>query len=83
MPSPAAPTATPCLIVVDRIEADRAILEVGGETVELPVSALPAGAGEGTVLAFVIQDAAALRADAQARLDRMAAASSLPDDVEL
>jgi hypothetical protein len=76
-------TTSPCLIVVDRIEGDLAVLDVAGQTVELPRAALPAGAGEGTVLAFVIQDDAALRAQAQARLDRMAAASDLPDDIEL
>ncbi|MCK6504658.1 DUF3006 domain-containing protein [Myxococcota bacterium] len=77
------PSTAPCLIVVDRVEGDLAVLDVGGQAVELPVAALPPGAGEGSVLAFVIQDDAALRAQAQARLDRLTAASKLPDDVEL
>lgn len=38
------------MIVVDRIEGTRAILEVDGQIVEIPATALPEGAGEGSVL---------------------------------
>lgn len=38
------------MIVVDRIEGDIAILEVNGETAEVPLSHLPAGCTEGQVL---------------------------------
>lgn len=43
------------MIVVDRIEGTRAILEVDGETVEIPASALPEGAGEGAILRLVAE----------------------------
>ena len=71
------------MIVVDRIEGTRAVLEVEGELVEVPAAALPAGSREGDVLAFVQQDAAAIRAEGQARLARLAARHALPDDIEL
>ena len=70
-------------IVVDRIEGTRAILVVGDETVELPVSALPSGASEGSVLVLSQGDDSALRAAAGARQARMAAASNLPDEIDL
>ena len=38
------------MIVVDRIEAERALVEFDGEVVEIPVSALPRGSTEGALL---------------------------------
>ena len=43
------------MIVVDRIEGTRAVLEVDGAVVEIPSSALPEGAGEGAILHFVAE----------------------------
>ena len=40
------------MISVDRIEGTIAIVEVYGETIEIPVSALPDGTKEGAVLRF-------------------------------
>ena len=37
-------------LIVDRIEGDLAVIEHGGETFNVPVSALPSGAHEGMVL---------------------------------
>lgn len=67
-------------MVVDRIEGDRAVLEVGDERIEVPVSVLPEGAGEGSVLSFALDTTseAAIRAEAEARLERLKASS--PDD---
>lgn len=70
-------------IVLDRIEGTRAVLVVGTETVEIPASALPAGAGEGAVLVLGLGDDRALRSAAEARQARLAAASNLPDEIDL
>ncbi|MSQ01903.1 MAG: DUF3006 domain-containing protein [Myxococcales bacterium] len=42
------------MIVVDRIEADRAVLEICGKTLDIPLSLLPAGAKEGDVLRLIV-----------------------------
>lgn len=59
------------MIVVDRVEGDRAVLEIDGETVDVPLSCLPAGTAEGTVLSFVAQPTDLT--DAAARLARLKA----------
>lgn len=63
-------------ITVDRIEADRAVLELAGdsgllETVDVPLAALPAGTKEGDCVAFAA--APSSLADAEARLARLKA----------
>lgn len=68
-------------IVVDRIEGDIAVLEVNGQAVHLPVSALPEGAGEGSVLRLTL--AASTTRDAAARLARMQSSSDISDDFTL
>lgn len=35
------------MFIVDRVEGDRAVLEIGGERVDVPLAALPAGTREG------------------------------------
>jgi len=40
------------MIAIDRIEADRAILDIHGEIVEVPLAALPPGVQEGDLLSF-------------------------------
>jgi hypothetical protein len=70
-------------IVVDRIEGTRAVLVVGDETVDIPAAALPPGAGEGAVLVLGLGDDRALRAAEEARLARLRAASTLPDEFDL
>ena len=61
------------MIVVDRIEGEVAVLEIDGTTVDISAKALPAGAGEGSVLALTL-DADAQRdvaAQARQRLERL------------
>lgn len=57
------------MIVVDRIEGERAVLEMDGEVVDVPLSVLPAGVKEGDVLAVSVQAADA--ATGEARLARL------------
>lgn len=73
------------MITVDRIEGNRAILVLGAELVEVPVALLPAGAGEGSVLALVL-DGDAERSARQAaadRLKRLQGRDDLPEEIEL
>jgi L-alanine-DL-glutamate epimerase-like enolase superfamily enzyme len=64
-------------VAVDRFEGEVAVLDVAGTLVNVPVALLPAGAREGSVLAFVLDAAAteAALAEAQSRLDRLKAAT--------
>lgn len=73
------------MIVVDRIEADRAVLVMAGEAISVPLSALPEGTNEGAVLALsrLPSEEAGRRARAEARLRRLQAQDSLPDEIEL
>ena len=73
------------MIVVDRIEADRAILLMAGEAVVVPLAALPEGTAEGAVLAFTrLESEEATRlARAEERLRRLQAEHSFPDEIEL
>ena len=59
------------MIVVDRVEGTRAVLEMDGELVDVPLSALPPGVKEGAVLA--VSMGAADPAAAAARLARLKA----------
>ncbi|MBM4365511.1 MAG: DUF3006 domain-containing protein [Deltaproteobacteria bacterium] len=74
------------MIVVDRIEGDRAVLVAGDESFSLPVALLPAGTREGDVLALVRDDAATVgrREDAAARLERLRKRTPQgPDSIDL
>jgi len=68
-------------IVVDRIEGDVAVLEVGGRTVDVPASLLPEGAREGSELQLTM--VASSGDDLKARLDRMQSSSGISDDFTL
>lgn len=59
------------MIVVDRIEGERAVLEIEGEMVVIPARALPTGVGEGAMLVFAQADERAVREHAEARLARL------------
>ena len=59
------------MIVVDRIEDDVAVLEIGGRTVDVPLNDLPPGVKEGDRLTFQI--APADTTEAEARLARLRA----------
>ena len=71
------------MIGVDRIENERAILEVLGETFDIPLSALPDGAREGSILTFALCDdqGAELQRDNEERLHRLRAQD--PGDMEI
>ena len=73
------------MIVVDRIEGDRAILVIGQEQVEVPSVILPEGTVEGAILE--LHRRADLEAktleEARARLERLQARDDLPDEIEL
>ncbi len=57
-------------LVLDRIEGEIAVVDVGGRTVGLPRAALPEGAREGD--SFVLSPAASDKlSDARARLARL------------
>ncbi len=58
-------------ITIDRIDENIAVLDVDGQSIEFPVAALPEGAKEGDVLAFVTVDASQILADAKDRISRM------------
>ena len=63
------------MIVLDRVEGERAILLVDGQMIEVPVAVLPPGAREGDVLRLVADAEAteARRTDAESRLARLRA----------
>lgn len=71
------------MIAVDRIEGQRAVLEIGGEIVEVPRSALPEGAREGDLLVWHVADASERLAAAEARLDRLRARDPGSDEIDL
>lgn len=73
------------MIIVDRIESQRAVLVMDGETVEVPRSVLPDGVAEGAVLAFTSSpgDEAEARAQAADRLARLQQRDDLPEEIDL
>jgi hypothetical protein len=73
-------------VVVDRIEADRALLSDGTETIDVPVAWLPVGVREGTVLTFLADSTGTTDAlaAAEARLARLRARNAdTPTDFDL
>ncbi len=73
----------PSTLSVDRIEADRVILDLGGERIEVPLAFLPPGATEGSLLQLSLADDAAVRSAAEARLDRLRATDTAPEIIDL
>lgn len=71
-------------VVVDRVENGIAVLEVGGEHVDWPLAALPAGTDEGTRMIFAISGVEDTGLEeAKARLERLRAAGPSSDDIDL
>lgn len=60
------------MIIVDRIEGDTAVLEIGNTRVDVPLAELPPGVKEGDTLAFTIGPAASTD-HAEKRLERLRA----------
>lgn len=71
------------MISIDRIEGPRAVLEVDGETVEIPASALPEGALEGDLLLLSRGDATQQLKAAEDRLARLRARDTGGEEIEL
>jgi hypothetical protein len=71
------------MIIIDRIENDRAIVEIGGEMIEIPRSELPNGAKEGDVLVLSVNTEAVgnLKKDNEDRLKRLRERD--PGDMEI
>ena len=71
------------MIVIDRIEGDRAILEIDGEMVEVSVKVLPEDCREGAMLSFILcdDDGAELQRENEERLARLRAQD--PGDMEI
>ncbi len=71
------------MIIIDRIENDRAIVEIGGEMIEIPCSELPNGAKEGDVLVLSVNTEAVgnLKKDNEERLKRLRERD--PGDMEI
>ena len=73
------------MIVIDRIENTIAILEVNGETLEIPAAVLPQGAEEGSVLQLTLCDdeATRLQRENEERLKRLRERDSGDMNIEL
>lgn len=73
------------MIRVDRIEGDVAVVEIDGQCVDVSVRLLPPGTTEGATLRLVRDEDATqtARERARARMERLAAQSDLPDEIEL
>ena len=71
------------MIVIDRIEGERAIVEIGGEIIEIPRSELPNGSKEGDVLVFAVNPEAVenMKKDNEERLKRLRERD--PGDMEI
>jgi len=71
------------MIIIDRIENDRAIVEIGGEMIEIPCSELPNGSKEGDVLVLSLNTEAVgnLKKDNEDRLKRLRERD--PGDMEI
>ena len=75
------------MIIIDRIEGERAILEIGEELVEVPLSVLPRGAREGDSLVLHpagsdISATAQLKETVE-RVERLRASDSGDMDIDL
>jgi len=71
------------MITIDRIEGSFAIIDIQGNTIEVPVSVLPSSAREGTVLKLVLsdEDSSTLVRENKERLARLKAED--PGDMEI
>tara|TARA_B100000575_G_scaffold277199_1_gene263310 strand:- start:241 stop:462 length:222 start_codon:yes stop_codon:yes gene_type:complete len=71
------------MITIDRIEGSYAIIDVNGETVEVPLSLLPPNVAEGMALKLVLnnEDSSTLRRENEERLARLKAED--PGEMEI
>lgn len=61
--------------IVDRLEEDKAVLKIGGQTLIVPLESLPDETGEGSVLYF------SFSADAAAGEDKNALAKAVLNEI--
>ena len=71
------------MITIDRMEGSYAIIDVNGETVEIPLSLLPPNVAEGMALKLVLndEDSSTLGRENEERLARLKAED--PGDMEI
>ena len=70
-------------VTVDRIEGDRAVLEVAGTTVDWPLSALPPGLDEGDRLRVALSVLPGQPEGQAARMERLRSTGPPGDDIDL
>ena len=70
-------------MVIDRIEGQMAVLELDGQTIDIPLKHLPEGAREGARLRLVLDSHTGELQKSQDRLVRLQAKDDLPDHIEL
>jgi len=70
-------------VVVDRIDGDQAVLEVHGQMVNWPLSALPEGTTEGAIVCLELSSTPADASAAEARLERLRQRSTTSDIIDL
>ena len=68
-------------MVIDRIEGEVAVIEHDGHTFDIPVSVLPDGYREGSLLSLVLTSSDSTQ-DAEARLERLRARDADPDHID-
>jgi len=61
------------VFVIDRIEGDRAVVEIIGELIDLPLEAFPKGIKEGDAISFSMESVDSKYQEAKARLKRLEA----------
>jgi len=75
------------MIIVDRIEGEYAVLEIAGTLVDVPLSALPAGAQEGDHLTLTPiagdSSATAVQQDTVERVERLQAMDSGEMEIDI
>jgi len=73
------------MIVIDRIENTRAVLEIDGEMVEISATMLPSGSNEGDFLAFRLCDdqKAHMQRENEERLARLRAQDSGDMEIDI
>ena len=71
------------MITVDRFEGDRAVIEVDGEMINIPMTALPVNLKEGDSVEFVIVANDNAIAEEESRLKRLQASSPQGNNFDL
>ena len=70
-------------MIVDRIEGAIAVIEIDGQTIDIPTQLLPEGTLEGDRLRLVIQSNDKKTTEAEDRLKRLQSTDQEPDHIDL